>query len=169
MTKRTHRKSPQWLQPMWAHKRAETVQRVTAAVRALQGQAKPVTLAAIRQAILELTGISISTNTIQRNELAYEVYCNNASAGPATRAPRDSALAALQRAAPPAQRPAVRAKIARLRRQSKDTLIAKLIELETAVEDQVKRENALREELLRVTLTPTGRSHASESGGLQIS
>jgi hypothetical protein len=43
------------------------------------------------------------------------------------------------------------AKIARLRRQSKDMLIARVLELETAVANQGMRENALREEVLRLT------------------
>ncbi len=60
-------------------------------------------------------------------------------------------LTALQKATPDANRAALRAKIARLRRQSKDMLIAKVLELETAVANHSKRENALREEVLRLT------------------
>jgi hypothetical protein len=146
------RKSPDWLLPIWEKKRAETVRRVTAAVRELKRQNKAATLAGIREAIYELDGISISTNTIQRNELAYEVYLNHASAGAARKTSKCGALAFLQRTAPDEQRPALRAKIARLRRQPKDSLIAKLMELERTVEEQMKRENALREEILRVTL-----------------
>ena len=96
--------------------------------------------------------VSISTNTIRRNELAYEVYIQLASAASHRKPSKSELLAALQRATPDARRPALRSKIVRLRRQSKDTLIAKVMELEKMVEDQIKRENALREELLRVTL-----------------
>jgi hypothetical protein len=145
------RKSPDWLRPLWEKKRAETVRRVTAAVRALKRQKKAVTLTAIREGIRELDGISISTNTIQRNELAYEVYLNHASTAVKKKS-KCWALVVLQRAAPPGQAPAFRAKIARLRRQPKDQLIAKLVELERTVEEQNKRENALREEILRITL-----------------
>jgi len=151
------RKSPVWLQPIWERKRAETVRRVTAAVRKLKKQGKAVTLAGIREAIRELDGVSISTNTIQRNELAYQLYRQHAAAGPARRTSKSGALTALQHGAPDAQRAAMRSKIARLRRHSKDTLIAKVVELETAVENQGKRENALRDELLRITLK-TGKS-----------
>jgi hypothetical protein len=146
-----NRKSPEWLRPMWEKKRAETVRRVTAAVRALKRHKKTVTLAGIREAIREIDGISISTNTIQRNELAYEVYLNNASTA-VKKTSKCRALTVLQRAAVDGQRPALRAKIARLRRQPKDNLIAKLLELERTVEEQKKRENFLREEILRITL-----------------
>src|SRR5262245_55558209 len=94
-----NRKSPDWLRPMWEKKRADTVLRVTAAVRTLKRQKKAVTLARIREAILDLDGISISTNTIQRNELAYEVYLDNTSTA-VKKTPKCRALAALQRAAP---------------------------------------------------------------------
>jgi hypothetical protein len=153
--KNGNRKPPDWLQPMWERKRRETARRVTAAVRTLKRQNKTVTLAAIRGAIQELDGISISTNTIQRNELAYEVYLKHASTSPARKTSKNGALSSLRKAAPEAQRPALRARIARLRRNSKDTLIAKLIELEKTVENQTKRENALRDELLRTALRPS--------------
>jgi hypothetical protein len=146
------RKSPDWLQPIWERKRQETARRVTAAVRALKRQKKAVTLAAIRGAIQELDGISISTNTIQRNELAYEVYLKHTSTRPVRKTSKSAALSSLRKAVPEAQLPALQAKIARLRRNSKDTLIAKLIELEKTVENQTKRENALRDELLRAVL-----------------
>ncbi len=146
------RKSPVWLQPIWDRKRAETVRRVTVAIRALKRQRKTVTLVGIREAIRELDGVSISTNTIQRNELAYELYIKNATAGSVKKISKCGALTALQRTVPDVQRPALRAKIARLRRHSKDTLIAKIMEVEKALENQMNRENALREELLRVTL-----------------
>lgn len=139
-----NRKSPDWLRPIWERKRAETVRRVTAAVRVLKRQNKVITLAGIREAIYELDGVSISTNTIQRNELAYEVYLKHASAGAVKRISKCRALVVLQQAAPDGQRPALRAKIARLRRQPKDSL--------RTVAEQRQRENALREEILRVTL-----------------
>ena len=148
-----NRQPPSWLQPTWERTRAETVRRVTAAVRALKRTGRAVTLTGIRETIRELDGVSISTNTIQRNELAYQVYRQHAAPVKSTSGSKE--LAALQQATPDVQRVALRAKIARLRRQSKDTLIAKLVELEAAVENQRKRENALREELLRVTLKTT--------------
>jgi hypothetical protein len=154
-----NRKSPDWLQPMWEHKRRETARRVTVAVRTLKRQHKAVTLTAIRGTIQELDGVSISTNTIQRNELAYEVYLKHASTRPARQTSRNGALSSLRKAEPEERRPALHAKISRLRRESKDTLIAKLIELEKTVENQTTRENALRDELLRAALrAPQARS-----------
>jgi hypothetical protein len=139
------------LQPLWEQKRAETVRRVAAAVRFLKRAGKTVTLAAIRETVLKLDGVSISTNTIQRNEEAYQLYQQHAAAGPAKSTSRGRALIVLQKSTPGAHRPALRAKIARLRRQSKDMLIARVLELETAVANQGTRENALREEVLRLT------------------
>ncbi len=131
----------------------------TVAVRALKRQKKTVTLSAIREAIQELDGISISTNTIQRNELAYEIYLKHASGGPARKPSKGGALSSLRKAAPEAKLPALHAKITRLRRNSKDALIAKVIELEKLVENQTTRENALRDELLLAALkAPQGRS-----------
>jgi hypothetical protein len=148
----TSRQSPIWLQPLWERKRAETVRRVAVAVRSLKREGKAVTLAGIREAIWELDGVSISTNTIQRNEEAYQLYRQHATARLANGMSRSGVLIALQKATPDAHRAALRARIARLRRQSKDTLIARVLELETAVDNQAKRENTLREEVLRLTL-----------------
>jgi hypothetical protein len=145
------RRPPAWLQPLWKQKRAETVRRVAAAVCFLKRAGKTVTLAAIREAVLKLDGVSISTNTIQRNEEAYQLYQQHAAAGPAKSPSRHRALIALQKSTPDAHRAALRAKIARLRRQTKDMLIARVLELETAAANQGTRENALREEVLRLT------------------
>jgi len=147
----SNRQSPAWLQPLWDQKRAETVRRVAAALRFLKRAGKAVTLTAIREAVLKLDGVSISTNTIQRNEEAYQLYQQHATGRRATSRCRNRALTALQKSTPDAHRAALRAKIARLRLQSKDMLIAKVLELETAVANQGKRENALREEVLRLT------------------
>ena len=46
----------------------------------------------------------------------------------------------------------MRAKISRLRRQSKDSLIAKIIQLKRKVEKQNAVENALRDEVIEMSL-----------------
>ena len=46
----------------------------------------------------------------------------------------------------------VRARVNRLRRESKDTLIARLVQLETSVEQQLRQKDNLREEVLRLTI-----------------
>ena len=53
---------------------------------------------------------------------------------------------------PVPQRVAFRAKINRLRRESKDTLIFRIVDLEEKVRAQARRENNLREEILRLSL-----------------
>jgi len=54
------------------------------------------------------------------------------------------------------ERDQLASKISRLRRKSKDTLIAKLITLERRVRRQTEVENRLREEVIRLDLTSRG-------------
>src|SRR5438093_13389403 len=63
-----------WLEPLWDRKRRDTAKRVERAVRHLVAAGKPVTLEAIRQTVKSLFKVSISTNTILRNEEAYAIY-----------------------------------------------------------------------------------------------
>ncbi|HWI19758.1 MAG TPA: hypothetical protein VNT81_18525 [Vicinamibacterales bacterium] len=145
------RLSPEWLRARWDQQRRTTADRVRRAVTRLRTQGHPITFAAIRDTVRALDGVSISTNTIQRNELAYAIYQQHAStrtAGPR----RHRSLIALVDGAPTDERGPLRTKIARLRRASKDELIASLIELAREVKNQERREHALREELLRVTI-----------------
>jgi hypothetical protein len=145
------RPSPEWLRARWDHQRRETADRVGRAVAQLRAQDRRVTFSAIRDAVKQADGVSISTNTIQRNDLAYAVYQQHASIRPPARR-RHQSLSALLDRAPATDRPALRTNITRLRRASKDELIASLIELAREVKKQGRREHALREELLRVTL-----------------
>jgi hypothetical protein len=52
----------------------------------------------------------------------------------------------------PEHRAALRAKVARLRRESKDSLIARLIRMESQVSQQAQVENKLREEMMQISL-----------------
>jgi len=52
----------------------------------------------------------------------------------------------------PGDRAALQAKVARLRRESKDTLIARLIRMESHVSQQARVENRLREEVTQISL-----------------
>ena len=152
MAKRENReRNPRWLEPLWDRKRRDTAKRVEGAVRHLVAQGKPVTMQAIRDAVKALFKVSISTNTIQRNEMAYEIYQKHSSARRGLRTGCAS-LTQLQRATPVPQRVAFRAKINRLRRESKDALIFRIIGLEEKVQGQARRENNLREEILRLNL-----------------
>jgi hypothetical protein len=53
-------------------------------------------------------------------------------------------------AVPGGERRAVQSKVARLRREPKDSLIARLIVLDQAVAKQKRAENTLREEIIRL-------------------
>jgi hypothetical protein len=100
----------------------------------LRAQDQPVTFSAIRDAVKHIDGGSISTNTIQRNDLAYAVYQQYASIRPSGRR-RHRSLSALLDRAPALERAALHSKIARLRRASKDELIGSLIELAREVKN----------------------------------
>lgn len=149
--KRQAHPNPDWLQPLWKQKRQETTKRVAAAVRHLVAHRESVTLESIRATVKALSGISISTNTIQRNEDAYEIYRKHRAETRRTPA-KDVSLSRLLRNTVMEQRGALRAKINRLRRKSKEDLIFKLLQLEKTVQDQAERENTLREEVLRLSL-----------------
>ena len=69
--KKTH---PGWLQPRWDRQKRDTATRVEAAVSALQKDRAEVTYASICKRVSILFGLSISPNTIKRNEFAYRVY-----------------------------------------------------------------------------------------------
>lgn len=145
------RRSPDWLRPRWEQQRRDTADRVGRAIARLRAQDRAVTFAAIRDTVRTLDGVSISTNTILRNDLAYALYQQYAS----TRAParrRHRALTLLMDQTPAAERGGLRAQIARLRRASKDELIASVIELAREAKHQQRREHALRDELLRMTV-----------------
>jgi len=66
--------SPIWLQPRWERRKQETVSRVTAAVEKLRQEAREVTFSNICVAVRELYGVSISSNTLKRNDSAYQIY-----------------------------------------------------------------------------------------------
>lgn len=140
-----------WLQPMWDRKRRDTVARVDAAARHLVVNGKPVTLEAIRDTVKTLFNVSMSTNTIHRNEAAHEAYLKYSTTRRNTKA-KSASLARLLRSTPVPHRVALRAKINRFRRETKDALILRVIEFEQSIQEQARRENNLREEILRLTL-----------------
>ena len=71
---RGDRPIPHWLRPQWEKKKRETALRIADAVEKLTSERRPVTFSSIREAVKILYGLSLSTNTIRRNELAYEIY-----------------------------------------------------------------------------------------------
>lgn len=147
-------KDPRWLQPLWERKKADTAKRVQRAVKEMVRLKKPVTLEGVRNMVKSLFGISISTNTIQRNEQAYAAYQEHRTARRTAKV-RDHNLAAMVRSASGRGAANLRARINRLRRESKDSLIARLLQTEDERKRQAEREDALREEIFR--LHPTVR------------
>ncbi len=146
---KTARPSPEWLRSRWEQKKHDTAGRVAAAVKALRGEGQAVTYASIREKVHGLSGLWISANTIKRNDLAYPIYMEHRQS-PKTRRRREPLLMRLLAAVPEGERRAVQSKVARLRRESKDSLIARLIVLDQAVAKQKRAENTLREEIIRL-------------------
>lgn len=142
-------KSPKWLEPLWEKKKTETARRVEQAVREMVRKCEPVTLDGIRQKVKALFGVSISANTIQRNEGAYAVYEKHRTARHVSRTRNTTGATMLRGLARPIA-VSLRAKINRLRRQTKDSLIVRLLQLEEERKRQSGREDSLREEILRL-------------------
>jgi hypothetical protein len=61
-------KTPEWLRPMWEKKNADMEVRISTGMEVLRERNRPVTLAAIQQAILAASNVQISRSTIQRSE-----------------------------------------------------------------------------------------------------
>ncbi len=149
MDQRNEKMHPGWLQPRWERQKFDTATRVEAAVNALQKDRADVTYASICRRVSILFGLSISPNTIKRNEIAYQIYL--ASRRPPKRKQfREPLLLQLIDSASDQDKRSLRSRTARLRRESKDSLIARLISLERTVTKQKSAENLLREEILRL-------------------
>src|SRR5271165_4766241 len=74
MGHRDKKRHPGWLQPRWERQKRDTAARVEAAITALQKDHAEVTYASICKRVSILFGLSISPNTIKRNELSYRIY-----------------------------------------------------------------------------------------------
>jgi hypothetical protein len=149
------KRSPVWLQPRWERRKQETVGRVTAAIDQLKQQARKVTFSNICAAVKELYGTSISSNTLKRNDAAYQIYLAHRRE-PRKRVGTARGLQDLVASAAASERDRLVSKIARLRRKSKDTLITELITLGRRVVQQTEVENKLREEIIRLDLASRG-------------
>ena len=71
------RVTPVWLASAWESKKRETLNCVEAAIGSLRDANRSVTLSSIRGEVRHLFGRSLSTNTIIRNERAYQLYLAN--------------------------------------------------------------------------------------------
>jgi len=123
---------------------------VQAAVDQLRERGRGVTFESIRETIRSIYGISISANTIKRNEIAYQIYSAHRQKPRVASLP-EPALRALLASASAGERRGLQSKISRLRREPKDSLVAKLVCLERAVTKQRDIDNRLREEILRLS------------------
>ena len=92
-------------------------------MKALLGEGQAVTYASIREKVHALSGLWISANTIKRNDLAYPIYMEHRQP-PKSRRRREPLLMRLLAAVPGDERRAAQSKVARLRREPKDALIA---------------------------------------------
>lgn len=144
------RQDPEWLRESWERKKNETAARIRAVVEVLRRQKRAVTYESIRGQVKATYGMSISANTIKRNELAYEIY-QASRPRPRVGERRHPLLTGIIRGAPEKERRAIHSKVSRLRREPKDALIARLITLERAVAKQRVAENLLREEIIRLS------------------
>jgi hypothetical protein len=144
------RPTPEWLRPRWQQKTKETAARVQEAVDQLRRQGRKITLDAIRDTIRSTCGVSISTNTIKRNDLAYQVYVAHRPRPRVSCLP-DPGLRQIIQNAPAEERHGLRSKISRLRHECKDVLVARVVSLEIAASKQRDVENRLREEILHLS------------------
>jgi hypothetical protein len=154
----TENVNPTWLERHWKNKRLVTAERVNKAVAELRKTGTAITLAKICEAVKRIYGVSMSANTITRNNLAYDIYAAH-RVPPRARSLKEPSLSELLREASDPEKQSLRARIVRLRRTPKDGLISSLIRLEAATGEQKMLECRLREEIVRLTLA------ASVGGG----
>jgi hypothetical protein len=109
-----------------------------------------VTYSSICAAVRAIDGISISPNTIKRNGGAYEIYIAH-RLPPRRRCLPEPVLAQTITAASPEEKRPLQSRIQRLRRETKDALIARVIRLERIEEQQKAAGNALRDEIVRLS------------------
>jgi len=143
--------TPVWLTALWEQKKAETAARITAAVSKLRTDGTEVTYASICSTVRAMDGISISPNTIKRNDRAYEIYLASRRP-PRGRCLPDPLLTQTITEAPPEEKRSLQSRITRLRRETKDMLIARILHLECVVGQQKTSENTLRDEVMRLSV-----------------
>jgi len=144
------RAAPVWLTAIWEHRKSETAARIAAAVAKLRSEGCEVTYSSICAAVRAINGISISPNTIKRNGGAYEIYVAHRNPQRRRCLPEPLLTQTLAAASPEEKRP-LRSRIERLRRETKDVLIARVLRLEGIAKQQKAAENALRDEVVRLS------------------
>lgn len=146
---RRNRADPVWLSPLWEARKNDTVVRVKAAIEKLREADQQVTFAAIRETVRNLFNRSISPNTIKRNEVAYRLYLENRQR-PRMSLTRSLSVLSFYENTEPGGRAAAQARVARMRRRTKDDLIVRLLRAEETLKAARNAENRLREEIIRL-------------------
>jgi hypothetical protein len=144
------RAAPVWLTAIWEQRRTETAARIARAVTKLLSDGCEVTYSSICAAVRAIDGVSISPNTIKRNGGAYEIYVAHRRP-PRRRCLPEPLLAQIITAANPEEKRPLWSRIERLRRETKDALIARVLRLGSSVKQQKAAENALRDEVVRLS------------------
>ena len=146
---RQNRADPVWLTPVWEARKKETVVCIQAAIDKLREANQRVTFSAIRETVRDLFHRSISTNTIKRNEAAHQLYLENRHT-PRMSLVKSQGVLSFYENTEPGARAAAQARVARLRRQTKDDLIVRLLRVEETLKAARNVENRLREEIIRL-------------------
>jgi hypothetical protein len=148
MSRGSH-ESPTWLQGRWAEQKHATATRIAGAIASLRQAGGKVTYGSICRSVQSLYGVSISANTIKRNDAAYEIYLANRSSRRFSPS-KEQALRKLVQNVAEEQRNRMGSRIARLRRMRKDALIAMVLQLQEASDRHKTTETNLRDEILRL-------------------
>jgi hypothetical protein len=146
----SNRAAPVWLTAIWEQRRTETAARIARAVTKLRSDGCEVTYSRICAAVRAIDGISISPNTIKRNGGAYAIYVAHRRPQRRRCLPEPLLAQTITAASPEEKRP-LRSRIERLRRETKDALIVRVLCLEGIVKQQKAAENALRDEVVRLS------------------
>ena len=157
------RQPPIWLKGRWADQKSATVTRIAGAVASLRRAGTKITYASICRSVQSLYGISISANTIKRNDAAYELYLANRTSRHYSSS-RELTLRTLVQTSTGDERNRLIAKIARFRRMTKDVLIARLLQLEDGRDRQNTTETNLRDEILRLVKNIRGQDGQHPKG-----
>lgn len=165
---RQRREPPTWLEGRWAEQKQATATRIAGAIASLRQAGERITYVSICRSVQSLYGISISANTIKRNDAAYQIYSASRSSRCFSPA-KEQTLQKLIGDATDANRKRLGPKIARLRKMKKDALIAMLLQLQDASDRQKTTETNLRDEVLRLAKNKRndrGGLHGTEEAGV---
>ena len=143
-------KVPEWLRARWERTKSETAARVQSAVDQLREHGRGVTFESIRETIRSMHGVSISANTIKRNELAYQIYSAHRQRPKVASLPQP-ALRALVANTSDKDRRGLQSKISRLRREPKDSWSPSWFAWNAPSQSRETSRIDLREEILRLS------------------